>query len=176
MRTLRGASWRVRQYIAFLRSRPDPAVDARLRAVLPEERAWRLLERLSPFDRAHHLRVYDVLLARGERDPDLLLAALLHDAGKVDARGRARGIDRALRVLLRRWSPRLLERLARPAGPRVLHGLYLVHHHARLGAELAAAAGVSAHCCALIAHHETDGGATDPHLAALIAADTAAIR
>lgn len=174
-RPLRGAHWRVLQGLQLVASPADPAVDARLRALLGDERQWALLARLTPFDRAHHLRVHELLVAGGVDDPDVLLAALLHDVGKADARGRAHLGHRAINVLLRPIGPRALDRLARgDIGP--LHGLYLARFHAALGARLAEAAGVSPRCRDLIARHDDHGVVADADLAALIAADEAAIR
>lgn len=172
---LHRAGWRVMQALHLIGAMPDGEADARIRALLADDRQWRLLARLTPFDRAHHLRVHELLVARGETDPDLLRAALLHDVGKADERGRAHLGHRALKVLLRPVGQDLLDRLARiDVGP--LHGLALARHHALLGARLAAAAGASARCCELIARHEERPPTGDPDLDALIVADGAAIR
>jgi hypothetical protein len=170
------ARWRVTQFLHSIGTRPDPAVDRTLRRLIDNEDQWRLLSRLTPFDRAHHLRVHALLRARGCDDPDLLLAALLHDVGKADDRGRAAALHRSARVLLRRVSPRLLDRMATPGRAGILHGLYLTCHHAALGADLARHAGASERCCVLIACHDSRPPYADPALAALVAADNAAIR
>jgi putative nucleotidyltransferase with HDIG domain len=158
-----------------LRARPDPAVDAELRQLLGSEAQWRLLARLAPFDRAHHLCVYHTLFAAGQRDPDLLRAALLHDVGKADEHGHVRAVHRAASVVLRRLAPAALRWLTARDRRGPLHGLYLARQHAALGAALARAAGVSERCCALIAHHEDEQALDDPALAALVAADEATI-
>jgi hypothetical protein len=191
---LLGALWRIWQGLHALHARPDAVVDAELRRLITNDDQWRLLARLTPFDRAHHLRVHQLLCERGCTDVDVLLAALLHDVGKADGHARAHVGHRTLKVLLQRVAPRLLQRLTLRPQHWVLHGLYLSCHHPRLGAELAAAAGASERCCALIARHEEQGSRTestestestegsesvelaDPGLAALIAADEAAIR
>jgi hypothetical protein len=172
---LYGACWRVRQFGHAVRRRPEPAVDHELRRLLASDAQWRLLARLTPFDRAHHLRVYRLLVDDGQDDPDLLLAALLHDAGKADARGRVGVIHRAAHVLIGSLSPGLLHRVAADDG-WLRHGIFLSVHHAEAGATLVRAAGGSERCCELIRRHSLHSEPNDPLLAALIAADNAAIR
>lgn len=169
------ARWRVLQFGHALRNRPDPAVDAELQRLLASDAQWQLLARLTPFDRAHHLRVHALLVRAGHDDPDLLRAALLHDVGKADERGRVGVIHRAVHVLLKRLSPALLERLARD-GTWFTHGLWLSVRHAEIGGELAVRAGESDRCGALIAAHDTSATTSDPLLAALVWADNQAIR
>lgn len=140
--------------------------------MLQNEAQWRLLLRLSAFDRAHHLRVYDTLVAAGYADFNLLLAAALHDVGKADERGRVRLAHRVLKVLLQAIVPGLV---GRRAGGWFGHGLFLAQHHPRLGAELAMAAGVSERCAELIARHEERLPVDDPQLRVLIQADAGAI-
>lgn len=172
---LRTVLWRVRQFGHAIDSRSDPAVDVELRRLLGSDAQWRLLARLTPFDRAHHLRVHRLLVEAGHDDPDLLLAGLLHDVGKADERGRVSVPHRAVHVLLARLAPSLLNRLAGNAG-WFRHGLWLSLRHAEIGACMVAAAGGSQRCCALIAHHSAPSSSADPLLAALVAADNAAIR
>ncbi|HEX5164964.1 MAG TPA: HD domain-containing protein [Thermomicrobiales bacterium] len=172
---LHGAIWRVRQFGHAVRSRPDPAVDSELRRLLASDAQWELLARLTPFDRAHHLRVYRLLADAGQDDPDLLRAALLHDSGKAAERGRVGVVHRAVYVLVGRVSPALLDRLA-SHDDRFRHGIWLSLRHAEIGAELVRDAGGSERCCDLIRRHNDRSASDDPLLAALIADDHAAIR
>jgi putative nucleotidyltransferase with HDIG domain len=161
---------RVGQFLHALRCRHDRGIDDRLRMLLDDERQWSLLARLAPYDRAHHLDVHERLVTAGFTDADLLRAALLHDVGKADERGRVRLQHRVARVILRRALPGPLRRIgARPS--RIWHGMYLAENHAELGAHAAREAGASASCCELIAAHESEPPGSDPALAALIAAD-----
>ena len=173
--TVQRVLWRARQFGHVIWSRPDNDVDAELRRLLDCDAQWTLLARLTPFDRAHHLRVHQWLVASGESDPDLLLAGLLHDVGKADASVRVNPLHRAACVLLFKVSPSLLERLA-VRGNWFGHGLWLNVHHAEAGAMLARDAGASERCCALIRAHAEPWSHTDPLLNALIAADNATIR
>jgi putative nucleotidyltransferase with HDIG domain len=161
---------RAGQFLHALRCRRDRTVDDRLRMLLDNERQWSLLARLAPYDRDHHLEVYERLVAAGFTDADLLRAALLHDVGKADERGRVRLQHRVARVILRRALPSPLRRLgARPL--RIWYGMYLAENHAELGARAAREAGASPRCCEFIAAHESEPPGNDPELAALIAAD-----
>lgn len=166
-----GGLWRVTQFVCVLMHRHNPEIDRRLRLAVLNDAQWRLLERLPPFDRAHHLGVRDTLVSAGQTDPDVLLAAALHDVGKADERGRVRLVHRVLNVLApqgvgERWATaeyRTINGLA--------HGMYLARHHARLGAQLVLAAGASTRCAELIARHESTLPVDDGELAALIQAD-----
>jgi putative nucleotidyltransferase with HDIG domain len=173
---LRHVVWRVVQFCHVVGARNDPAVDRRLEALLDNDDQWRLLRRLSPFDRAHHLRVHELLRERGCDDEDVLRAALLHDVGKADERGRAHAGHRTAKVLLGVFGAPVLERVALPAGRGPRHGLYLALHHAELGSALARSTGASERCCRLIARHDDRDAGADASLAMLIAADEGSIR
>lgn len=125
-------------------------------------------------DQAHLGRVCQSLLDRGAQDPDLLRAALLHDLGKVGPDGRVGLLDRALRVILARLAPSLLDRLAEYPAPRWRAGLARAVHHPWLGADQAAAVGCSARTCWLIAHHHDRPLPDDAGLRLLVTADEAA--
>ncbi|MGI8475556.1 MAG: hypothetical protein ACR2OO_04200 [Thermomicrobiales bacterium] len=162
---------RLRQGLRGLRPAPIPSGgDDLLRSLLsPRQRAAFL--GLPRFDQAQLCDVALRLTVHGVSDRDTLTAAILHDIGKADARGRVRLADRTTRVLLRAAAPALLRRLAVIPGPRWLHGLALCVHHPRLRADLARELGCTERTCWLIRHHEDDPAPDDPDLRLLIAAD-----
>lgn len=170
-------SGRVRQFLDATLPQDDAGViDRALRQIVENDQQWQLLARLTPFDRVHHLRVYTVLVEQGETDPDLLLAAVLHDTGKADNRMRVGLPHRVVRVLLGATWPELLARLT-SRDNWLGHGLFLAVRHPELGALLARQAGASDRCCDLIRHHHQPiETVNDPLLRALILADEEASR
>lgn len=167
---------RLRQGLGGFRSRIPAERDAILALVLTERQAA-AFRRLHPYDQSHLCRTYAALREAGIADPDLLTAGLLHDLGKGGVPGlpgRVHLIDRVLRVVLRRFAPRLLEQAACLLAPRWRVGLALAVHHPRLGAAWAAKLGCSPRTCWLIAYHEAEPLPDDHDLRRLIAADRAA--
>jgi hypothetical protein len=123
--------------VAHVRAKIAPEETALVLRILSDGGA-QLFESMPAADRRHGLDVADRLLRAGHDDPDLLGAALLHDAAKGH---RMRLWHRVTGVLLEAAAPSLLRRLASPdpASPR--HPFHLYLHHAPMSAELAAAAG-----------------------------------
>ncbi len=124
-----------------------------------------LYQRMPPADRAHGLRTLERLGGAARSEPDLAVAALLHDVGKSGV-----GIhlwDRVLYVLAARLAPRWLARLrGMPAG------LAALQRHAEEGARRVEAAGGTARTVALIRHHHAGPVAPpwpEPECALLVA-------
>lgn len=159
------AAYRVWQVWYRLTARVTTADLAPVRDLLPPS-GQRLFATMSRDDQRHSLDVYAALQATGCADRELLMAALLHDAGKGEHR--VRFVMRPIIVLLKKVSPGVLWHLAGP------HALAPVSwwrrpfrdawHHAELGAHLAAQAGLPPRVVELIAtHHDPSGPAAELH-------------
>ena len=137
---------RVGQFVAHVRARVEPEEEALVRRILPIG-GVALFESMAIADRRHGLDVAEKLLRAGHDDPDLLGAALLHDAAKGR---RMRLWHRIAGVLLETLAPSVLRRLAdpRPAGWR--HPFHLYLHHEPMSAELATSAGCPPRVAAFI--------------------------
>jgi hypothetical protein len=128
-----------------------------------------LFERMHRGDQRHCLDVYHTLVRAGYQQKDLLVAALLHDAGKAvsaspDGRRRMTIFHRVAVVLLQGippLGPRWLARLA--ADGRGWKAPFAVHaRHAQVGAEWAGGAGCSPTVVDLIrVHHSTRNAQTN---------------
>ena len=130
---------RVGQLVAHVRARVDPVEEAFVQRVL-QPRAHALFATMPIADRRHGLDVAERLLAQGQDDPDLLAAALLHDAAKGH---RMRLWHRVTGVLLEALAPSILRRLARRDHESWRHPFHLYLHHEGMSADLVDAAGCS---------------------------------
>jgi hypothetical protein len=158
---------RVEQFFGHLRAGVSAREVDRAHHLLPTA-AWGLFDGMPVADRRHALDVVATLLDAGNDDPDLLAAALLHDAAKGH---RLRLWHRVVAVLLEALAPRLLPRLASPE-PRSWRYPYHLHlHHGALSADAAAAVGCAPRTVALIRGTADEADAS--LAAALAAADEA---
>ena len=159
---------RVRQFAAHVTARVTSEEAGNARRILPPA-AFDLFAAMPVADRRHALDVVAHLVASGRDDPELLCAALLHDAAKGH---RLRLWHRVAGVLLDAVAPSALERLARDDSRSWRYPFHLYLHHAALSAGAARAAGCSARTAAFI-RNEAALPADAPLLAALHAADEA---
>ena len=159
--------YRVRQFASHLRATVADDEVALAHRVLPAEAAV-IFDGMPVADRRHALDVAHRLLASGTDDPDLLAAALLHDAAKGH---RMRLWHRVAGVLLEAFAPGALRKLASPDPGSSRHPFHLFLHHAALSAEMAVAAGCTPRAAGFI---RGEAGADDARLLrALTVADDA---
>jgi len=132
--------YRLLQLFNALTAHLTPEERAVVAAVLSQAEL-RLFERMPQHDQRHCLDVYRLLLRGGYNDPLLLRAALLHDCGKVDDRGRPIPLlYYGLFVVLKRVAPALYAWAARDGrGP--LHPFAIHAAHDQRSARLAEVAG-----------------------------------
>lgn len=119
---------------------------------------WSLFTQLQPAEKSHAVNMFCMLLEQGDSQPDLLVAALLHDVGKL--RYRLNPIERAAVVLVKAIYPKLAHHWGeQPAGnwdglPGWRKAFILAEQHPQWGAEMACQAGVSHLAETLIRQHE----------------------
>ena len=155
------ASWwasRARQFRAHLRASVAPEERAALATwITPDQLA--LFDSMHVADRRHGLDVVVSLRAEGVTEPDVLIAGLLHDAGKART-----GV----------W-PRVAYTLGARHGTWIWRGVSVIpgfhtalerlRTHAQSSAALAAAVGCSPRTVELIRHQEAP---TDPEFGELL--------
>lgn len=161
------ARYRLAQFTRAFRAEPSAEDLNLVRSYLTEPQQGLFL-RTSPALQKHQVQVCRVLLKQGETDPDLLLAALLHDVGKAEIAL----LERGLLVLGAALRPGLLERLMRPGRWGWQRRISGFMDHGAVGARMALAAGVTPRAADLIARHH-DAPGSDRLQACLRAADDA---
>ena len=159
--------YRVRQFRDHIRARVSEADRAAAHALLPAS-ARALFDAMPVADQRHALEVVGRLQAAGMDDPDLMAAALLHDAAKGP---RLRLWHRVVVVLVGAVSASGVPRLAASDVRSWRYPFYLHLHHAERSAEAAVAAGSSPRVAAFI--RGTPAAADAQLAAALRAADAA---
>lgn len=142
-----GTTWwasKVRQFRAHVRAKVSPAERAALATWLTAPQLA-LYDSMPVADRRHGLDVVARLRADAVTDPELLLAGLLHDAGKGPGVGLWPRVAWSLGEAFGPWVVRLARRL-----PGFGAALDRLRDHAELSAEMAAAAGCSPRTADLI--------------------------
>ncbi len=145
--------YRFSQFWRHIRAKPV-SVEARedLDSLLSEGQL-RLFEQLPAEYQDHSYRVMKRLRDSGEVSQDLLIAALLHDVGKI--RTPVSVWERSLAVLLEKWKPATVERINEGSPNGWRRAIVVKAQHPIWGAEMAREAGCTALTASLIKrHHE----------------------
>jgi hypothetical protein len=150
--------YRIGQFWHGLSARMTPEDHRQVAAILSPA-ALSLFTQMPPDAQRHSMNVWLSVLAAGYSDPDLAVAALLHDCGKVAAAQGGVELQLWVRgplVILEALLPKLVAQWA-SANPEDgwRYALYVQRAHPTIGAVWAAEAGCSALSCWLIAHHQT---------------------
>ena len=142
-----GVRYRVGQFVHALRvSGAPPELGPFAHLLTAQQKA--LFATMAHVDQRHCLAVARALPADAYSGRDILCAALMHDIGKAIAPIAI--WERVAYVVLSRCAPRLVGRLGAPRRGGFGHGLYVLAHHAELGASMAAQAGFSEATVALL--------------------------
>jgi hypothetical protein len=160
-------AYRARQFGAHLFARVSAEERSVAHALLPRAAA-EVFDRMPVPDQRHALVVLARLRASGQTDPDLLAAALLHDAGKGS---RVRLWHRVVAVLVEAIVPSRMDGLGSSDPTSWRHPFHLQRHHEALSAQAALAAGCGPRVAAFIVG--TADGSDAQLMAALTAADAA---
>lgn len=144
-------TYRTAQFVRSIGARAKLQDLARTWPFLTEAQRAMFL-RLPPADQLHSLRVLDRLVESGERDPDLLAAALLHDVGKLHRPLRL--MERVFVVLAQAIAPGLAAACSDEWGTAWRCALAVSQKHAQWGSEMLAGTGASQRLTDLVRHHQ----------------------
>jgi HD domain len=111
-----------------------------------------LFMKMQPGEQAHSLRIFHQLIQSGEKSLDLLIAALLHDAGK--SRYPLYPWERATSVIGQAWFPSLVDRWGQGEPKGWKRPFVVAKQHSRWGAEMAESGGASVLTVKLILRHQ----------------------
>lgn len=147
-----GVLYRAQQFWRAVRTPPLSQTEkGRVRAFLGD-RAFALYQTMPHGDQRHALVIFDALVAQEDRARPLLEAALLHDVAKRNlGLGYRTGV-----ILLNKFSPGALAKVARPNPNDWRYPFYVSLHHPALGAQLAAQAGITEPTLTLMRAHQID--------------------
>jgi hypothetical protein len=151
------SAYRLRQFWRGITARITPEEMGIAAALLPRKSLARFCEMPADAQR-HSFNVLYTLSQEGWHDPDLSVAALLHDVGKLASQQSLCKLTpwrRSQLVLLEAFYPGNLVSIASPdpnAGMRYL--IYVHLRHGQIGAEWARMDGCSDTTCWLVAHHQ----------------------
>ena len=145
--------YRIRQFWHSLISRPDPTQIEQAKMTLSAA-AFKLFLQMQPSEQAHSLQVMERLKQHGQTHPDLLAAALLHDAGK--SRRPLATWERVVIVLGKTFTPTKVDRWGQETGsnPGLKKAFVVAAQHPQWGADLAEQAGCQPLTVNLIRRHQ----------------------
>jgi putative nucleotidyltransferase with HDIG domain len=159
----------VRQFWRTIFVKTNPLELERAMALLTPKQAG-LFSQLQPGEQDHALVMVRKLTEQGETQPDLLVAAMLHDIGKL--RYRLHPLERTIIVLAEAIMPRKAHQWGNlpPDGwnevPAWRRAFVVAEQHAEWGAQLAHQADVTSMTETLIREHH------NPHLSSAGSAET----
>ena len=149
----RSPFYRAWQFFRALTARPLEATEWQSVSALLSPAQQNLFQQMRRRDQRHSYQVMRMLAQRGQSDPDLLTAALLHDVGK--SRYPLILWEQPAVVLIRNFRPNTAVQWGNGT-PRGWKRPFVVYQrHAVWGAEMAAAAGCSPPVVELIRHHQS---------------------
>lgn len=153
--------YRIRQFgRAFSTHTSLLGLEGAQRRLNPEQ--WEIFTQLQPSEQGHAVAMYLKLLEQGEIQPDLLVAALLHDIGKLCYR--MKPLERAMVILVRAVNLNQSQHWGSlpPAGWESLPGwrkaFIVSEQHPAWGAEMALHAGATPLTETLIREHHHPHG------------------
>jgi putative nucleotidyltransferase with HDIG domain len=138
------------------------------KAKLPSTDLLDLFKRMPRMEQNHGIAVCKALEEQGTNSPDLLTAALLHDAGKIKYFPRL--WERIFTVVLKHFAPRLAKKMSQGAVKGLRRGFVIQRHHASWGADLLQRAGASANTVYIVEMHHSSPG-NDEEILALQSVD-----
>ena len=169
---------RVKQFLSAVTARIEASDQGFIANYLSAEEA-KLFYQMNLPDQRHALNVaYSALELAGRQkqvDQELLVkCALLHDVGKV--KGDVSTADKIITVILDKAAPEWAKAWGREGRGGKLanlrHAVYIYYHHAKRGAAMLSAAGMSHQLTEIIAkHHEAPAVGEPPELTLLREAD-----
>ena len=170
---MRAWLYRIRQFASGFSAKIDPAETAYVQEILPPK-AFGLFQRMPVDAQRHSLNVLETLREVGQTEPELMVAALLHDVGKVAADEAGVPIrlwSRGILVVVEMIAPQLLARWASADPTRGWrYTLYVHQMHPQIGATWATEAGCTPLSVWLIDNHQDKKTDAPPEEMALLTA------